>query len=198
MDTDAKQRDGKLSAVRRRLFAAIPVAVVVAVFAVQYVTAHTTVLTPWKGGGFGMFSTVDQSVSRLAMPYLTIDGREVPVEMPEKYDDELRILLPFPTPERSEAFAEKMLEADWVEREGAAVAVRRLEGVEPAVVQRHWTVAEDGEVTGDPVQPEAIRLEVWRLEFRADDTGGGWLTRRKLAEGYAERPADVRSTGEQE
>ena len=52
----------------------------------QIVVSHRTYLTPWKGGGFGMFSTVESSGVRFIKVYLTIDDEQVAVPLPDTYD----------------------------------------------------------------------------------------------------------------
>jgi len=53
----------------------IPPILLCAVAIVQIALAHTVALTPWKGGGFGMFSTLDHSGYR---------GVDVIVEGPDR------------------------------------------------------------------------------------------------------------------
>jgi hypothetical protein len=42
----------------------LPPALLLGVFLVQITLVRTTALTPWKGGGFGMFSTLDHGAFR--------------------------------------------------------------------------------------------------------------------------------------
>jgi hypothetical protein len=44
--------------------AALPVALLLAVAGVQVTLTRTSGLSPWKGGGFGMFSTTDDTGRR--------------------------------------------------------------------------------------------------------------------------------------
>jgi hypothetical protein len=44
----------------------LPPAVLLAIFATQVALVRTTALTPWKGGGFGMFSTLVHGAHRRA------------------------------------------------------------------------------------------------------------------------------------
>src|ERR1700741_4746092 len=69
---------------RRAVTAALPYvapAVLVAVALQHIILASTAHLTPWTGGGFGMFSTVDSFYSRIVRPVLVVDGREVPIRL---------------------------------------------------------------------------------------------------------------------
>jgi hypothetical protein len=54
---------------------AVPALLMVAVAAFQIVLALTSDLTPWKGGGFGMFSTLDHGAFR---------GVDIVIEAPER------------------------------------------------------------------------------------------------------------------
>lgn len=63
---------------RRRLARVAPAACLVVVAALQITLAKTRDLTPWKGGGFGMFSTSDQPRVRFTRVFLrTRDGDEL-------------------------------------------------------------------------------------------------------------------------
>jgi len=42
----------------------LPPVLLLLTFASQIVLVHTSALTPWKGGGFGMFSTLDHGAHR--------------------------------------------------------------------------------------------------------------------------------------
>ena len=55
--------------------AAIPVALLLAVAAVQVTLARTAGLSPWKGGGFGMFSTTDDAGRRRVRVFVSAAER---------------------------------------------------------------------------------------------------------------------------
>lgn len=54
-----------------------------AVACVQIYVALTKTLSPWKGGGFGMFSTVDSPDARFLRIYLINDNEETAVILPD-------------------------------------------------------------------------------------------------------------------
>jgi hypothetical protein len=56
---------------RQRWRTILPVALLVAVASVQVVLTRTAGLSPWKGGGFGMFSTTDDSGRRRVRVFVT-------------------------------------------------------------------------------------------------------------------------------
>jgi hypothetical protein len=49
---------------KSRSLAFIPVVILLFIGGIQIYLAKTTNLTPWKGGGFGMFSTTDGAANR--------------------------------------------------------------------------------------------------------------------------------------
>ena len=57
------------AATHSRRLAIIPVVILLIVAAVQIYLARTADLTPWKGGGFGMFSTTDSVANRFLRVY---------------------------------------------------------------------------------------------------------------------------------
>lgn len=54
-----------------------------AIACLQIYLAMTKSLSPWKGGGFGMFSTVDSPDARFLRIYLINGGEETPVLLPD-------------------------------------------------------------------------------------------------------------------
>ena len=54
----------------------------------QIVLARTLDLTPWKGGGFGMFSTLDHSAYRHIDVVVDAPGRSEALEIPASLQDE--------------------------------------------------------------------------------------------------------------
>lgn len=62
-----------LDLVRHRL-PFLPPALLVAVAVVQFVVAHVTPLSAWKGGGFGMFSTSNHTGSRVLRIHLDTEA----------------------------------------------------------------------------------------------------------------------------
>jgi hypothetical protein len=51
----------------------------------QFGTASISELSPWKGGGFGMFSTIESPSSRVIRVYLITNGKtRVPVQIPDQ------------------------------------------------------------------------------------------------------------------
>jgi hypothetical protein len=56
---------------KAKYFALIPTFLLIIVACVQIYLARNADLTPWKGGGFGMFSTTDGNANRYLRVYVT-------------------------------------------------------------------------------------------------------------------------------
>lgn len=127
---------------------AMPVLMLV-VIGVQVYRAQTMNQTPWKGGGFGMFSTNDHRSTRLAAIRVVVDGRELPVSLSEnrKY------------------LKEKFLGAP------NEASMERLFG---RLTQLEWQLHGDGKISdvkgslgidAIKVVPESISVEYFRLLY---------------------------------
>jgi hypothetical protein len=67
--------------------AALPVGLLLAVAALQLTLAHTAGLSPWKGGGFGMFSTTDDTGRRRVRVFVNAVERSEEVAIPPSLAD---------------------------------------------------------------------------------------------------------------
>jgi len=74
--------------------------------------------TPWKGGGFGMFSTVDTRGARFLRLFLVRQGGEnrIPIETPEPLQKLARELQAAPDAARFERFAQRLATFQWLDR----------------------------------------------------------------------------------
>ena len=63
-----------------------PLVLLIAVAAVQIVLARTVDLTAWKGGGFGMFSTLDHGAYRRVDIVVDAPDRSEALEIPESLE----------------------------------------------------------------------------------------------------------------
>ena len=80
----------------RRTLTALPAILLVAVAAVQMTLATTAGLSPWKGGGFGMFASVDGLPFRWLRIYLTAPERSEELAVPPSLEDDARRVLTWP------------------------------------------------------------------------------------------------------
>jgi len=160
---------GGTSTVRRALVY-LPPALLTVVALQQMVLSRTADLVPWKGGGFGMFSSVDSERSRIIRAFVIAEGREYPVA---SSIDELGRAVPkaaaYPTRARLERLAERMAELPWwLDPETRAASPDRG--------------------TGKPrrrIRPTAIRLQIFRIVF---DSASRGAERLLLAEVTREVP----------
>jgi hypothetical protein len=80
----------------------------------QMLLAGTASLSPWKGGGFGMFSTVDAPSARFLRVYLITGGHETPVLLPDHLRPLAAEIRTMPRAHRLKALARKVASGIWV------------------------------------------------------------------------------------
>ena len=89
----------------RRWAPALPVVLLVLVAGAQMTLAHTSALSPWKGGGFGMFSTLDARPFRYVRVYVTAPERSEELAVPGSLEDAAAAVAVLPTAAQLERFA---------------------------------------------------------------------------------------------
>jgi hypothetical protein len=65
----------------------LPVALLATVAGAQVMLARTSTLSPWKGGGFGMFSTTDDAGRRRVRIYVSAPGRSEEIAIAPSLED---------------------------------------------------------------------------------------------------------------
>lgn len=80
----------------------------VAVGALQLVLAHRDGLSPWKGGGFGMFSTLDGRPHRVLRVRVDAPDRSEELVVPPALEHAAAGVEMLPTPARLERFAREI------------------------------------------------------------------------------------------
>lgn len=141
-----------------------PIAVLCIVAVWQIQRAHSTDLSPWKGGGFGMFSTVDQPAMRYLKVFLIEEGQETPIALPESLKPRTQRTKADPSKDNLEQVAEHL----------QGIGLNQL---------RQWAVddnecdSSDEAEDADSQEPEAddldeviatvpqLRVELWRMQF---------------------------------
>jgi hypothetical protein len=83
----------------------LPPALLVTVALHQLVLAFRAGLTPWCGGGFGMFSTTDGRLTRHLHVYALGPGLRQELEIPAELDERVRGALALPEDARLHALA---------------------------------------------------------------------------------------------
>jgi hypothetical protein len=136
----------------------LPAVLLVLVAIVQIGLARSSALTPWKGGGFGMFASLDHGAFRTVE--IVVDGpdRSETLEIP-------------PSLEELSARAANM-PADWLLRRLGHAVVRRERRYERDVTRVTITVRR---TRFDPVTLQAEEQTLRKFEYSADaaaHTGG--------------------------
>ena len=164
--------------------------VLISVGLLQLYLAYTVELSPWKGGGFGMFAAIDSPSMRvLAAEGLSQDNQHLNLDVLDALDDSTRQRIrSLPQTADLEQIAEQLLAQEFVPigfRRQAAY--QRLQAQNPRVrviprtsmSLRPARGDHDGEIPvyrlrrpADPVSMErssktlkAVRLQWWRLRF---------------------------------
>lgn len=103
----------------------LPAVLLVAVAALQVVLAHRDGLSAWKGGGFGMFSTLDARPHRVVRIRVEAPDRSEELAVPPSLDDAAAGVEILPTAARLERFAHEIAALE--RRHGRAVGSVHLE-----------------------------------------------------------------------
>jgi hypothetical protein len=142
---------------RDRLLSLTAPAILLAIAGLQLYQVRVNELAPWKGGGFGMFSTVDGPRRRIVRAYLVDDeGDEMPLRVPKRLERLSWEVRSIPTPDRVSNLAQEIA-AEF--NQSAAKAGAMVRG-------RH------------------VRVEVWRVSF---DPKASRLAAEKVEEETVER-----------
>lgn len=150
-------------------------------------------LSAWKGGGFGMFSTLDSQDDRFLRIFLITGREEIPARLPP--DEVARGEKLAVTGEESLAIAlaHTLIDARWVSSveqcqpgasasEQSSPAYSPAEGLAeaPAVASAH--VLKNGEILKpgeSQITVKGLRVELWKLDFRKPEAAFG---KQKLME----------------
>jgi hypothetical protein len=140
----------------------LPVILLVAVAGAQQVLVRTSHLTPWKGGGFGMFSTLDHGAFR---------GVTIVVNGPDRSET-------IGTPPSIEAIAARVAAcpSDWLLRELAESVVARE--------QRHGNAVTDVRIAVWRTDFDPVTLNATERQLRAVTYDGRRLSETPRAMGH--------------
>jgi hypothetical protein len=138
----------------RVVFAYLPPALLVAVALSHVILARTSDLSPWKGGGFGMFATIDSPTRRFLAGHVIVDGRVVPIMLPgdDPAGDALTRALTLPSQARLDALTDTLAKREWY-----------LNPTTNAATPRRGRSGTDRRI-----YPRGLRLEVHRILFNRD------------------------------
>ena len=105
--------------------AALPAALLLAVAAAQVTLATTASLSPWKGGGFGMFSTTDDGGRRWVRVYVTAPERSEEIAISPSLEDAAERAAVLPSDTALARLARRVVERE--RRNGRPVHEVRIE-----------------------------------------------------------------------
>ncbi len=117
-------------------------------------------LSPWKGGGFGMFSHIDSPSSRLVEAYVVVGEKKEAVDIPSWLKSDIERLKTFPTSTRARALAGVLAAQRW----GYLVLAppNSQSRVDVQTSERWLSVVKD---SGAQVPIEAVEVSIYRVRF---------------------------------
>ena len=91
-----------------RVAVALPSLLLVAVAATQMALSLTAGLSPWKGGGFGMFASNDGLTFRQVRVFVAAPSRSEEILVPPSLVHDAAVAATFPRPQALEALAQSI------------------------------------------------------------------------------------------
>ncbi|MDX1945541.1 MAG: hypothetical protein SFU86_09030 [Pirellulaceae bacterium] len=183
--------------VRRAALAPLALLLVAGLHAVRVATSNQT---PWKGGGFGMFSTVDAESSRFVRAWANTEQGELPLAIPPALAKRVLELRAAPNRAAADDLARHLSLLEWRRPDLAQAAVgsqiaalpadQPISGsiLRPAATSagapwpavglpRGLEAIAPREVAADALAIGGVRVEVWRMTF---DRRSGRLERERM------------------
>ena len=155
----------------------LPALILTAIAAVQLYNSKVLNLTPWKGGGFGMFSSIQRIEARfLKVHLIDEDEREYPVSVPERFYREAVSIRAMPNEDELAHLAQSLIAPglSWyrtrekIPPTRAAAILRRRDGktfsqvASASTIIRPLSKSEGARTDAEPINAQSIRLELWR------------------------------------
>ena len=133
-------------------------------------------LTPWKGAGFGMFSSIQRIEARFLKVYLVgRENREHPVSVPNSFWREDRSLRAWPTQYKMESLAKQLISpgTKWGQTlepisPTGPMGVYRIREEDPPTKIRPPNQDERASANAEPIGAISVRLELWRYTIDPD------------------------------
>lgn len=135
------------------------VPILLMVVALRQITLVSTIdLTPWKGGGFGMFSSIDRPSNRvIEVRGLTATGESIEIDVNFENDviseQQVKLVKTVPRKKLLEKTAQKILNSDL--RETTIKGLYRLQAKNES---------SDGQIQS-PVNLQRVTIRIWRLQY---------------------------------
>jgi len=109
----------------RRAAIALPTVLLLVVASTQMMLARTALLSPWKGGGFGMFASVDGLPFRWVRLYVTAPERSEELAVPASLEDQAHRVVTCPHPAAVQGLARAVMARE--RRYGRPIGTVRIE-----------------------------------------------------------------------
>ena len=149
-------REATLRNRRDRRLAALPALLLAGVALGQIHLVRAEQLSPWQGGGFGMFSTTDTLATRDLRVYVRRGARAQELALPAELVDEAERARTLPTERRLEAFGRR------------AVEVAELHAGPPAGVRGVLVEVWRRRFAAEDLEPRPVRLRSVEVTFGGD------------------------------
>ena len=144
---------------------AVPLLLLI-VAALQVLLVHTTNLSPWKGGGFGMFSTVDSPDVRVLQAFVTVGGEEFPVRLGGPLVALRDRVKHQPTERSGEELVDRMLATRWMPPGSFSTGFdRRMQPQWPEWPAEHSRSYGVPTSSADGLVADSVRIDVRRMAF---------------------------------
>lgn len=91
----------------------LPVGLLLLVAGAQVTLARSAALSPWKGGGFGMFSTTDDGARRQVRVFVSAPERSEEIAIPPSLEDAARRVAVLPTDYEFSRLAKGVVAREW-------------------------------------------------------------------------------------
>jgi hypothetical protein len=180
---------------RRFLFrrAAIAPLCLCLVAGLQLARVATCSQTQWKGGGFGMFSTVDSEAARFVRAFAITSEGELPLAIPQHLEKTVAELRAAPTQAKLDEVARRLAAIRWrrpderLIREARRALPETISAVSlplPVIgLDRSLESIPSSEPPDFALPVSAVRVECWRLRL---DSKASTLRGDKIREATAE------------
>jgi len=156
-------------ALRQRLLLCTAPVLLTVVAVTQRYLAHTTHVTSWAGGGFGMFATLPTENRRMSITLVTPDGAEMRL-LPRQVADRVRLqgrmprieheILAMPSQRQLETLARELADAEWI---ALRVPLGNTTRILPGLSQDF--IGNRAETVPFPVKE--VRVEVWDYDLNS-------------------------------
>ena len=142
----------------------------------QLFFSHQQNLSQWKGGGFGMFSSIDRPNARIFQSYFITGNQAIPFDIPntEFFTRLHSIAYTFPTNSNINALLAGLNQLDWFCMDQDKQTTETDDWVYCfSEIEMEQYNREFGEGSYElslfrQIHPDAIRIEVWRKKYHSN------------------------------